>query len=257
MIIVLGNGKGGVGKTPTAINLSYALNRAGRRVKMVDIDPQGSLTKYFLDDGYLDLEWTIYHALVDGRKIPAVSVCDGLDFLPAVNGAIPLTNAERDLPQKYPFDFQQRLKKVLKYYRSDDDVVIDTPGNVSIFTVLSLAAADLVVIPVKTEMSAEQATEEIMRLVDQVRGTEEDPGLNPHLAVWGILPTLHEGWIKHHKQVIEVLKLKYGTLVYPEPSKKSNHYNNAHALKQDVSVLDEDLGRYWDRVAASVIAGRF
>jgi chromosome partitioning protein len=256
VIIVIVNEKGGVGKTPTAINLAFALCRAGRKVKIVDADPQASVTKYFLEDGYTAIEHTLYHLLMLGLKIPAIPIIDGLDFLPAINGIQPLTNAEAQLPLKYRFDFQLRLRKMLAKYKEDDYIVIDTPGNVSLFTALALTAAHLAIVPVKTEISAEQATEDIMQEIRQLQGTEDEPGNNPELQIWGILPTLYEGQVKHHRQVVDILKYKYGSLVYPEPSKKSNEYNNAHALKTDVSARDAELGRYWDRIAASVITGR-
>ncbi len=254
--ITLANEKGGVGKTPTAINLAYSLTRTGYRVKLVDLDPQASATKYFLDDDYKNLTLTMYHGLIKGTKVPGIQITDRLSLLPATNGQIPLTNAEVELPQKYRFDYQHRLKKLLQAYKEDDYIIIDTPGNVSIFTVLALAAANQVIIPVKTEKSAEQATEDIINVINQVKGTEEDPGLNPDLKIWGILPTLSEPRVLHHQQVIDILIYKYGSLVYPEPSKKSNEYNNAHALKTDVSVRDPELGHYWDRIAASVVHGR-
>jgi chromosome partitioning protein len=255
-IVAIANEKGGSGKTPTAINLAFALNRAGKVVKLVDLDPQASITKYFLDDDYTEIEYTLYHAL-HGRRIAAVQIRDGLAFLPAINGQVPLVNAEIELPQKYRFDFQKRLARALAFYKDDDYLIVDTPGNVSMFTVLALAAADLVVVPVKSERSAEQATDDIMDLISQVQGTEVEPGLNPDLKLWGILPTLYESRVKHHNQVVEILRYKYKGLVYPEASKKSNEYNNAHVLKTDVSARDAELGRYWDRVAASIINGGF
>jgi chromosome partitioning protein len=248
------NEKGGVGKTPTVINLGYALARTGKKVLWVDLDPQASLTKYFLDESYIELELAIYHGLILGKHIPPVVVSERLQFLPARN-EIPLTNAEVELPQRFRFDFQRRLAVVLRY-KDFDYILIDTPGNVSIFTVLALAAADLAIVPVKTERIAEQATQDVMDLLGEVKGTDEIAGLNPDLVIWGILPTLYEGQVNHHKQVLQLLKHRYGELVYAEPSKKSNDYNNAHTIKEDVGAVNADLGAYWDRVAACVIEGR-
>jgi chromosome partitioning protein len=251
--IALVNEKGGVGKTPTAINLGYAIARKNRRVLWVDLDPQASLTKYFLDDQYKSLELTMYHALIQGKKIPPVVVTERLHLLPAKNEAVPLVNAEVELPQKYRFDYQKRLEKTIKLYTEYDDIIIDTPGNVSIFTVLALAAANQAIIPVKTERAAEQATDDIMELIQQVQGDSENPGLNPSLSIWGILPTMYEGRVSHHQQVLQILQYKYNSLVYAEPSRKTDAYNKAHALKSDVSELDTELGKYWDRMAESII----
>jgi chromosome partitioning protein len=251
--IALVNEKGGVGKTPTAINLGYALARKGRRVLWVDLDPQASLTKYFLDDGYKDLELTMYHALIQGKRITPIVVTEWLHLLPAKNDAVPLVNAEVELPQKFRFDYQKRLEKILKLYSEYNDIIIDTPGNVSLFTVLALASANLAIIPVKTERAAEQATDDIIELIQQVKGDSESPGLNPNLTTWGILPTMYEGRVSHHQQVLQILQYKYNSLVYAEPSRKTDAYNKAHALKSDVSELDIELGEYWNRIAESVI----
>jgi chromosome partitioning protein len=256
--IALVNEKGGVGKTPSVVNLGFGLARAGHRVLLIDADPQGSLTKYLLED-FRDLDHTLYHALVDGVKVEPVVINDHLSLLPAVNGVQPLVNADVEMQQKYRYDFQKRLRKVIRanYKDKADYIIIDTPGNVSTFTVLALAAADLAIIPVKTELSAEQATEDILEAISDVRGEAgDDEGLNPSLKIWGILPTLYEKSTRHHKEIVEVLKMKHGKLVYEEPSRKSNQYNNAHALRSDVSVLDPDLGAYWDRIVASILEGR-
>ena len=245
-IIALASQKGGVGKTPTAINLAFALWRRGLKVLLVDIDPQGSLTKYFLDNAYKQVDLTIYHALIQNKKIASVPIREGLDLLPAINDKQPLTNAEVELPQKYPFDFQTRLRTILAQYQGYNYIIIDTPGNVSLFTILALAAANLAVVPVKTEKSAEQAAGETLTLIDQLK-------TSTGLKLWGILPTLYESRVNHHNQVLDLLQQKYKEQVYPEPSKKSNEYNNAHALKGDVSELDKSLGEYWDRIANSII----
>ena len=250
VIITLANEKGGVGKTPTAINLGAALVRQGKKVLLVDTDPQASLTKYFLDDGYEQLETTMYHALVDLQRINPVLVHETLHFLPAKNAEVSLTKAEIELPQKDRINYNRRLKKVLGLYPEYDYILVDTPGNVSIFTVMALIAADMVVVPVRTEKSAEQATNEIMEVIEDVKVEDVNPGL----VIWGILPTLFEGHVNSHNQVVAVLKEKYGDLIYPEPSKKTDVYNVAHLQKVDVGIRSAELGAYWDRIAESVIA---
>lgn len=195
----------------------------------------------------------MYHALIQGKRITPVVVTEWLHLLPAKNDAIPLVNAEVELPQKFRFDYQKRLEKILKLYSEYNDIIIDTPGNVSLFTVLALASANLAIIPVKTERAAEQATDDIIELIQQVKGDSESPGLNPNLTTWGILPTMYEGRVSHHQQVLQILQYKYNSLVYAEPSRKTDAYNKAHALKSDVSELDIELGKYWNRIAESVI----
>jgi len=249
VVITFANEKGGVGKTPTVISLGAALVRQGKKVLLVDTDPQASLTKYFLDEGYEQLDLTMYHALVEMKHIYPIQVHETLHFLPAKNARVSLTKAEIELPQKDRFNYNRRLKKVLALYPEYDYILVDTPGNVSLFTVMALIAANMVVVPVRTEKSAEQATNEIMAVIEDVK--VED--VNPNLVIWGILPTLYEGHVRTHNQVVSVLKEKYGELLYPEPSKKTDAYNVAHLQKIDVGIRSAELGAYWDRIAQSVI----
>jgi chromosome partitioning protein len=244
--IAVVNQKGGVGKTPTAINLGFALKRAGQRVLLIDIDPQASMSQHFLGERWKDQQPTIYNALVSLEPITPLTISEQLDFLPAHDE---LLEAEIKLPKITHGYYQPRLAMLLQKYPNYAYAVIDTPGNVSMFTTIALTAAHLAVVPTKTELAAERSTRDILGLIEDIRAG----GLNPQLEIWGILPTLFQSNVAHHKEVLEVLRDKYNSLLYQEPSRQTTKYNDATALKADVSILDAELGKYWDRVAASVI----
>src|SRR5437660_10874676 len=142
-IIAIANQKGGVGKTPSTVNLGAALARKGKRVLLVDADPQGSLTEYFLADQADQLEVTIYNSMMKLEPIQTIAVLDNaIDLLPAHDE---LSAAELELPPKP--NAQKRLAKVLTFY-DHEYCVIDCPPSLGILTINALAAAHKVIIPV-------------------------------------------------------------------------------------------------------------
>ncbi len=233
-IIAIANQKGGVGKTPTTANLAFALARAGNTVLLVDFDPQGSLSEYFLADQADLQEITIYNALSDLQRIEPLSITPQIALLPAHDE---LSGAELELPGKA--NGQKRLAKVLSFYQADYDCcLIDCPPSLGILTINALAAAHQVVIPVKTEMSAFRALKRIKNTIKDIQESD----LNEGLTIWGILPTLYNMTKSHHKEVLQALNYQYGAEVYEEESRDTTKYNDATVLKADVSVLDKALG---------------
>lgn len=244
-IIAIANQKGGVGKTPTTVNLSFALARAGYNILLVDLDPQGSLSEYFLADQADIQEVTVYNALSDLQRIDPLPITKHIALLPAHDE---LAGAELELPSKV--NGQKRLAKVLSFYQSDYDFcVLDCPPSLGILTINALSSAQQVVIPVKTEISAERALKRIKSTIKDIQQSD----LNGQLTVWGILPTIYDSRKAHHIEVLKALRYKYGEEVYKEPSKEATKYNDATVLKADISVLDKALGQYWDTIAATFI----
>jgi chromosome partitioning protein len=246
-IIAIANQKGGVGKTPTTVNLSFALTRAGYNILLVDLDPQGSLSEYFLADQADIQEVTVYNALADLRRIEPLVLAPQIALLPAHDE---LAGAELELPSKV--NGQKRLAKVLSFYQADYDVcLLDCPPSLGILTINALASAHQVVIPVKTEISAERALKRIKNTIKDIQQSD----LNGDLKIWGILPTIYDSRKAHHKEVLQALRYKYGKEVYREPSRETTKYNDATVLKADVSVLDKALAAYWDTLAATLVEG--
>ena len=90
----------------------------------------------------------------------------------------------------------------------------------------------------------------ILDLINEVRESQ----LNPSLMVWRILPTLFDSRLAHHKEILEVLRAKYGSLVYEEPVKSTTKYKDASGMRVDIRELDPKLGEYWDHLAAVLMA---
>jgi chromosome partitioning protein len=247
-IIAIANQKGGVGKTPTTVNVAFALARAGYKILLVDLDPQGSLSEYFLADQADIQEVTVYNALSDLQRIDPLAITAHIALLPAHDE---LAGAELELPSKV--NSQKRLAKVLSFYQGAFDFcLLDCPPSLGILTINALASAHQVVIPVKTEISAERALKRIKNTIKDIQESD----LNGTLAIWGILPTIYDSRKAHHKEVLQALHYKYGEEVYQEPSRETTKYNDATVLKADVSTLDKALAAYWDTLAATLVAGR-
>ena len=185
-IVAVANQKGGVGKTTTAINLATALALAGRRVLLVDVDPQGNLTSGVGRKGERAEGGTVYEALLtDGAPASFVipTSVEHLSLMPADRN---LTGAEIEL---VPLpDRERRLARVLDPLRADfDDIVIDCPPSLGLLTLNALVAADALLIPLHCEYFALEGLADLIGTMRKVRGA-----LNPRLEVEGVLLTMYD-----------------------------------------------------------------
>jgi len=104
-----------------------------------------------------------------------------------------------------------------------------------------MTAAQLVLVPVATELMAERTVKLILSTINDIKETE----LNPALRVWRILPTLYDQRLAHHREILEAFKVKYPELLYSEPVRATTKYKDAVTNRSDVSDLDPKLGDYW------------
>ena len=185
-IVAVANQKGGVGKTTTAINVATSLALAGKRVLLVDVDPQGNLTSGVGLKGQRAGGGTAYEALVSDDP-PAAFVLPttvaNLSIIPADRN---LTGAEIEmvsLPNR-----EARLKRVLEPLRAEyDEIFIDCPPSLGLLTLNALVAADAVLIPLHCEYFALEGLADLVGTMRRVRS-----GLNPALDIEGVLLTMYD-----------------------------------------------------------------
>jgi len=204
-IIAVANQKGGVGKTTTVANLGAALADKGKRVLLVDIDPQAALTATFGIDPY-NLSRSMYSVLMSdtmslSRILRPTGVRSNLAIAPA---SVDLASADVFLASRK--ERTNRLKRAFEENRVPFDyIIIDTPPSLGIMTINSLVAAKEVLIPVQTNYLAMRGVRALMESVWRVRRK-----LNPSLKLLGIVPTMHDTSSKHAREVIAELRSVFG-----------------------------------------------
>lgn len=207
-IVAMCNQKGGVGKTTTTINLGAALAEYGRRVLLVDFDPQGAASAG-LGVSANELESTIYTALItprfDIRTIVHRTAVEGLDLVPA---NIDLSAAEVQLVNEVARE--QALARVLRPVLDDYDVVlVDCQPSLGLLTVNALTAAHGVIVPLETEFFALRGVALLLETIEKVRDR-----LNPRLRTDGILATMYDGRTLHSREVLARVREAFGEDVF-------------------------------------------
>ncbi len=207
-IISMCNQKGGVGKTTSTINLGASLAAFGRKVLLVDLDPQGALSAG-LGISHEELDVTVYNLLVDN----SYSILDALHSSPVENldvvpANIDLSAAEIQLVNEV--GREQALARALRPVMRDYDVIIiDCQPSLGLLTVNALSCSDSVIIPVESEYFSLRGLALLMDTVDKVRDR-----LNFKLEVLGILVTMFDRRTLHAREVMERLVEAFGDKVF-------------------------------------------
>ncbi|NHM16398.1 AAA family ATPase [Eggerthellaceae bacterium zg-887] len=206
-IVAIINQKGGVGKSTTAINLSASLGVLGKKVLLVDLDPQGNSSSG-LGIEKSRVENCIYNVLLDDVALSDViiaDVCNGVDVAPAT---INLAGAEVELVSEIARE--NRLKDALKSARSAYDYVfVDCPPSLGLLTVNALVAADSLLIPIQCEF---YALEGVTKLLDSMKRVKSR--LNPSLDIFGVLLTMYDGRTTLARQVADEVRSFFGETVF-------------------------------------------
>jgi chromosome partitioning protein len=227
-VIAFANQKGGVAKTTTTLNLGVALAEFGRRVLLVDLDPQGNLT---MSQGMNPdaIERSMFDVLV--HRVPISDVIHTVEVDIAVS-SIDLAGAELSLSAM--IGRERALEKALVEVRDRYDyILLDTPPSLGLLTINAFVAADGVIVPVQCEYLSLRGLVQLENTLAMVR-----ENLNPNVRVQGIVPTMFDGRTLHAREAIEILEEHFGDLVFDTRIRKTVRY--AEAPVKGSSVLRYD-----------------
>jgi len=229
--IAIFNQKGGVGKTTTNVNLSASLVKLGKKVLVIDNDPQGNSTSGLGIDK-LSLEYSLYDALIDEVETTTCIVSTaykGLDVLPS---NVDLAGAEIEM-----IDIENRegrLKKIIDSVKNDYDYIfVDCPPSLGLLTLNSLVAVDSVLIPIQCEYYALEGVSSLMNTFQLIK-----KGLNPNIDVEGVVLSMYDSRTNLATQVVEEVQKYFGNKVYKTTIPKNVRLAEAPSFGMPVIEYD-------------------
>ncbi len=250
VVIALCNQKGGVGKTTTTISLGAALAELGRKVLLVDFDPQGSLAVGVGINPH-ELESSIYNVLMDRhadiRKVVVKTATDGVDLVPA---NIDLSAAEVALVGEVAREMT--LKRALAPIVADYDyVLIDCQPSLGLLTVNALTAADGVIIPLECEFFALRGVAMLTETIAKVQDR-----LNPDLKIIGILATMYDARTLHGREVLERVVQAFGDTVFHSVIARTVRFPDASVAGEPITSFSPSspAAQAYRNLAVEVVA---
>lgn len=229
-VIALCNQKGGVGKTTTAINLAAALAEYGRRVLVVDFDPQGAAS-VGLGVPPHELDRTVYNLImdraVDYTEVLRPTAIPGLDLLPA---NIDLSAAEVQLVSEVAREsaLSRALRPALDTY---DEIIVDCQPSLGLLTVNALTAAHGVLIPLECEFFALRGVALLVETIEKVRDR-----LNPRLQVDGILATMYDSRTLHAREVVARVHEAFGDKLFQTVISRTVKFPDATVAAEPITT---------------------
>jgi chromosome partitioning protein len=231
-IVAVCNQKGGVGKTTTTINLGAALAERGRRMLLVDFDPQGALSVGLGIQPH-DIDSTVYNLLMErdvkARDVLMPTTVPDMDLLPS---NIDLSGAEVQLVHEVGREFVLggALKDIVPEY---DYILIDCQPSLGLLTINALACADSVLIPLECEYFAMRGVALLMETIDKVQQR-----LNPKLQIDGLLGTMYDSRTLHTREVLSSIVNGFGDRVFHTVINRTVRFPDATVAGEPITLFD-------------------
>ena len=230
-IIALVNQKGGVGKTTTSINLSSCIAAKGKKVLVVDIDPQGNTTSgYGIEKN--DLDNTIYELMLGDCSIEDCIIKDVIENISILPSNVNLAAAEIELigVDKKEYILKNEIDWVKDRY---DYIIIDCPPSLSLLTVNAMTTADSVLVPIQCEYYALEGLSQLIHTVNLVKER-----LNPNLEMEGVVFTMYDSRTNLSAQVVENVKSHLNQKVYRTVIPRNIRLAEAPSYGQPINIYD-------------------
>jgi chromosome partitioning protein len=201
-VLSISNHKGGVGKTTSAINIGAGLNLLGKKVLLIDLDPQANLSQSL---GLFDQQRTIYGALKGDYKLEPISVLKGLDVIPST---LDLSGAEIELSSEPGREYI--LRELIDDVRSSYDyIIIDSPPSLGLLSINSFTAADEIIIPLQAQFLAMQGLAKMVEVVEKIKSR-----LNKGLKIGGVFITQYDGRKVLNRDVVDSINAHFKSEVF-------------------------------------------
>lgn len=229
IVISVVNQKGGVGKTTTAVNLSSALALDGRRVLLIDMDPQANSTSSILGRVAED-QLTVYEVLYDRNMIDDAIRPTEINNLYLIPSGIDLAGAEIELVSA--ISRESRLKKALQKIKEKFDfLLIDCPPSLGLLTLNSLTASDFIIVPVQCEYFALEGLGKLIETYDLVKDN-----LNTELEILGVLLTMYDKRTRLSEEVAEEIRKYFGGRVFKTVIPRSVRLSEAPGFSKPIQI---------------------
>lgn len=231
-ILVFANQKGGVGKTTSAVNIAAGIALRGRRVLLLDMDPQGNATSG-VGVEKRSVGATSYDVLIGRSDASAAILKTKYDNLWVLPANMSLAAAEFELVMAD--GRERRLLTALQKVKEDYDyILIDCPPSLGILTINALVAGDGIIIPMQCEYYSLEGLSQLVMTVKQVKRL-----YNPSLAITGLLITMYNGRLNLSVQVMEELKKFYGDKLFANPVVRNVRLSEAPGFGQPIQYYDK------------------
>lgn len=230
-VIAIANQKGGVGKTTTTINLAAALAEKGKKVLMIDLDPQGNASSGLGVDKD-EVETTVYHLMLGTNAFDECvqkNVLENLDVLPANVNLAGVEIETLDMEDRNYILFNE-MKEVRDNY---DYVLIDCPPSLNALTINSMTTADAVLVPIQCEYYALEGLSQLIYTINLVKER-----LNPRLKIDGVVFTMYDGRTNLSLQVIENVRENLNQKIYNTIIPRSVRLAEAPSYGLPINIYD-------------------